>query len=160
MVIFWLGSQLGVALGRVPSPRRRPRPGFHRLPQGCGDAALLSTLGLLLLLHGRPPGVGQPGIKRWPLRARDTVVCGLGAGSSGHDVDSVLWRALEQLGLGECPSRRPSRDQGELWRVGGWEAGGAAPGSPEPELLMELLVGPLALRFSTRSCSLCAWKAW
>lgn len=34
----------------------RPWLGLHRLPSGCGDAALLSPLGLLFLLHGRSSG--------------------------------------------------------------------------------------------------------
>lgn len=56
-------ARLGVAPA-CPSLLHRPRPGLHCLPPGCGDVALLAPLGLLLLLHGRPPGTGQPGIKR------------------------------------------------------------------------------------------------
>lgn len=50
-------------------PCCRPRPGFHRLPAGRGDAALLPTVGLLLLPHGGPSGTGQPGTARRLLRA-------------------------------------------------------------------------------------------
>lgn len=58
------GRQLARTWCCVLCPLLRPWSGFHRLPPGRGDAALLSALGLLLLLHGGPSGTGQPGIKR------------------------------------------------------------------------------------------------
>ncbi|XP_063251115.1 sodium- and chloride-dependent GABA transporter 2 isoform X2 [Prinia subflava] len=40
--------------------RVRAWPGIHRLSSGCGHAALLPTLGVLLLPHGCFAGTGQP----------------------------------------------------------------------------------------------------
>ena len=48
------------ARSESPSPRRA-WPGIHRLPSGCGHAALLPALGMLLLPDGCFAGTGQPG---------------------------------------------------------------------------------------------------
>ena len=65
---------------------------------------------------------------------RDGGVCGLGAGSSGHDLELDALKALKTAG-GWARVRRgcPARERRELWRVGQlWgcqEAGRAAPGA-------------------------------
>lgn len=56
----------------------RAWPGIHRLPSGCGHAALLPALGVLLLPDGCFAGTGQPGkgAGQFPARKKATIPSG------------------------------------------------------------------------------------
>lgn len=97
----------------LSSLSRRPRAGFHRLPESCDADALVSALGHTLLRHAPRAGAGQPGA----VEGRGT---GMGRGDTSllspalsHSLSAwrvssrASWTCSPSLGPARCAARSP-----------------------------------------------------